>query len=66
VLAVVPEGDETIADLADAVITVPATDPLFSPVVNTVALQLLAYYVAKERGCPVDFPRHLAKTLTVE
>jgi len=66
VLALVPEGDETIADLADAVITVPATDPLFSPVVNTVALQLLAYYVAKERGCPVDFPRHLAKTLTVE
>jgi len=66
VLALVAEGDDTIADLADAVITVPRTDPLFSPVVNTVALQLLAYYVARERGCPVDFPRHLAKTLTVE
>jgi glucosamine--fructose-6-phosphate aminotransferase (isomerizing) len=66
VLAVVSEGDETMADLADSVITVPRTDPLFSPVVNAVVLQLLAYYVAKERGCPIDFPRNLAKTLTVE
>ncbi len=66
VLAVVSEGDETMAELADSVISVPRTDPLFSPVVNAVVLQLLAYYVAKERGCPIDFPRHLAKTLTVE
>jgi glucosamine--fructose-6-phosphate aminotransferase (isomerizing) len=66
VLAVVSEGDETMADLVDSVITVPRTDPLFSPVVNVVVLQLLAYYVAKERGCPIDFPRNLAKTLTVE
>jgi len=66
VLAVVGEGDDTMAELADSVITVPRTDPLFSPVVNVVVLQLLAYYVAKERGCPIDFPRNLAKTLTVE
>jgi glucosamine--fructose-6-phosphate aminotransferase (isomerizing) len=66
VLAVVSEGDETIIELADSVIYVPLTDPLFSPVVNCVVLQLLAYYIAKERGCPIDFPRHLAKTLTVE
>jgi glucosamine--fructose-6-phosphate aminotransferase (isomerizing) len=66
VLAVVSEGDETMAELADSVIKVPRTDPLFSPVVNAVVLQLLAYYVAKERGCPIDFPRNLAKTLTVE
>ena len=66
VLVVVGEGDETMAELADSVITVPRTDPLFSPVVNVVVLQLLAYYVAKERGCPIDFPRNLAKTLTVE
>ena len=66
VLAVVNERDETMAELADSVITVPVTDPLFSPVLNAVVLQLLAYYVAKERGCPIDFPRHLAKTLTVE
>jgi glutamine---fructose-6-phosphate transaminase (isomerizing) len=66
VLAVVGEGDETMAELADSVVTVPRTDPLFSPVVNVIVLQLLAYYVAKERGCPIDFPRNLAKTLTVE
>jgi glucosamine--fructose-6-phosphate aminotransferase (isomerizing) len=66
VLAVVSEGDETMVNLADSVIIVPRTDPLFSPVVNAVVLQLLAYYVAKERGCPIDFPRNLAKTLTVE
>jgi glucosamine--fructose-6-phosphate aminotransferase (isomerizing) len=66
VLAVVSEGDETMVELADSVITVPETDPLFSPVVNVIVLQLLAYYVAKERGCPIDFPRNLAKTLTVE
>jgi glutamine---fructose-6-phosphate transaminase (isomerizing) len=66
VLAVVSEGDETMVELADSAITVPRTDPLFSPVVNAVVLQLLAYYAAKERGCPIDFPRNLAKTLTVE
>jgi glucosamine--fructose-6-phosphate aminotransferase (isomerizing) len=66
VLAVVSEEDEIMVELADSVIAVPRTDPLFSPVVNSVVLQLLAYYVAKERGCPIDFPRHLAKTLTVE
>jgi glucosamine--fructose-6-phosphate aminotransferase (isomerizing) len=66
VLAVVSEEDETMVTLADSVITVPRTDPLFSPVVNVIVLQLLAYYVAKERGCPIDFPRNLAKTLTVE
>ena len=66
VLVVVSEGDENMVELADSVITVPRTDPLFSPVVNAIVLQLLAYYVAKERGCPIDFPRHLAKTLTVE
>jgi glucosamine--fructose-6-phosphate aminotransferase (isomerizing) len=66
VLAVVGEGDEAMVELADSVITVPRTDPLFSPVVNAVVLQLLAYYVAKERDCPIDFPRNLAKTLTVE
>jgi glucosamine--fructose-6-phosphate aminotransferase (isomerizing) len=60
------EGDEAIRELADFVITVPRVDALFSPVVNAVALQLLAYYTAKERGCPIDFPRNLAKSVTVE
>ncbi len=66
VLAIASEEDDTIVELADSVITVPEVDPLFSPVVNTVALQLLAYYTAKQRGCPIDFPRNLAKSVTVE
>jgi glucosamine--fructose-6-phosphate aminotransferase (isomerizing) len=66
VLAIASEGDDAMTGLADFVINVPEIDPLFSPVVNTVALQLLAYYVARERGCPIDFPRNLAKSVTVE
>ena len=66
VIALVEEGDGTISELADFVITVPKVDAVFSPVVNTVVLQLLAYYTAKERGCPIDTPRNLAKSVTVE
>jgi len=65
-MALAEEGDEAIGELADSVITVPRVDAMFSPVVNTVALQLLAYYTAKQRGCPIDFPRNLAKSVTVE
>ena len=65
-IALAEEGDEAIGELADSVITVPRVDALFSPVVNTVALQLLAYYTAKQRDCPIDFPRNLAKSVTVE
>jgi len=66
VTAVTEEGDEAIEELVDTIITVPQVDTMFSPVVNTVALQLLAYYTAKERGCSIDFPRNLAKSVTVE
>jgi glucosamine--fructose-6-phosphate aminotransferase (isomerizing) len=66
VLALVSEDDDTMEGLADWVVRVPRGDPLFSPVVNSVALQLLAYFVARERGCPIDFPRNLAKSVTVE
>ncbi len=63
----IKEGDEVIGELADSVIALPAgIDPIFSPVVNTVALQLLAYHTAKARGCPIDFPKNLAKSVTVE
>jgi len=65
-IALAEEEDEAIRELADFVITVPRVDAIFSPVVNAVALQLLAYYTAKERGCPIDFPRNLAKSVTVE
>ncbi len=66
VLAIVSEGDETMTGLADMIVTVPRVDPLFSPVVNSVVVQLLRYFAAKERGCPIDFPRNLAKSVTVE
>lgn len=66
VIALAEEGDEAISELADSVISLPSVDVIFSPVVNTVALQLLAYYTARERGCPIDFPRNLAKSVTVE
>ena len=65
-IALAEEGDEAIEELADWVITVPKVDIRFSPVVNIVALQLLAYYTARERDCPIDFPRNLAKSVTVE
>jgi len=66
VIALVEEDDEAVEEVADSVITVPKIDALFSPVVNTVVLQLLAYYTAKQRDCPIDFPRNLAKSVTVE
>jgi glutamine---fructose-6-phosphate transaminase (isomerizing) len=66
VIAVVTEGDVDAAVLADHVIEVPETPELLSPVVVTVPLQLLAYHVAVLRGCDVDQPRNLAKSVTVE
>jgi glucosamine--fructose-6-phosphate aminotransferase (isomerizing) len=65
VIAIAEENDE-ISKYVDFVIRVPRVDPIFSPVVNSVAVQLLAYYTAKERGCPIDTPRNLAKSVTVE
>lgn len=66
VLAVVTEGDREIASLADQVVEIPETPELLEPIVATVPLQLFAYYVAVRRGCDVDQPRNLAKTVTVE
>jgi glucosamine--fructose-6-phosphate aminotransferase (isomerizing) len=66
VLAVVTEGDDEITELADHVITIPETiDPL-TPVLSVLSLQLFAYYTAVRRGCDVDQPRNLAKSVTVE
>ncbi|HZT67282.1 MAG TPA: glutamine--fructose-6-phosphate transaminase (isomerizing) [Acidimicrobiales bacterium] len=66
VVLVVDDGDESTAALADHVLWVPQTHELFSPVVDVVPLQLLAYFLAKARGNDVDKPRNLAKTVTVE
>jgi glucosamine--fructose-6-phosphate aminotransferase (isomerizing) len=66
VIAVVTEGDEEITRLADHVFPIPATiDPL-TPVLSVLPLQLFAYYIAVRRGCDVDKPRNLAKSVTVE
>ena len=65
-IALATEGDETIAAKADHALYVPETPPLLSPVVNIIPLQLLAYQLAVRRGCDVDQPRNLAKSVTVE
>lgn len=66
VIAVATEGDEEIVSYADHVYYVPETHELLSPILAVVPLQLLAYYMAKLRGCNVDQPRNLAKSVTVE
>jgi glucosamine--fructose-6-phosphate aminotransferase (isomerizing) len=65
-LAVATRGDEEIAEVADQVLYVPETEAAFYPAVISPVLQLFAYYIAKLRGCNVDQPRNLAKTVTVE
>ena len=57
--------NDDIPQLVDSVLTLPSTEPMFSPVIQSVALQLLAYFCACERGYPVDRPRNLAKSVTV-
>ena len=66
VLAVAEKGNRTILSQADDVIYIPRVDPLFSAAVEVVPLQLLAYYTAKEKGCDIDKPKNLAKSVTVE
>jgi glutamine---fructose-6-phosphate transaminase (isomerizing) len=66
VIAVGNDGDTALADRADHVLYVPRTTPLLQPMLNVVPLQLLAYYIALRRGCDVDQPRNLAKSVTVE
>jgi len=67
VIAIAEEGDEEVEKYVDAVIRVPGTGAIFSPIPTTVALHLLAYWTAKERGgCEIDKPRNLAKSVTVE
>jgi len=66
IIAVANEGDHQVAELAEDVIFVPEVCEEFSPLVNVVALQLLAYYAAQARGNDIDKPRNLAKSVTVE
>jgi len=66
VIAVAFEDDQEIFDKVDKVIPIPATNPLFTPFLTTIPLQLFAYYIASIRGADVDQPRNLAKSVTVE
>ncbi len=66
IIAVVTEGDEVIRRYAHYVIEIPPTDPFLFPILAVIPLQLLAYYIATLRGCDVDQPRNLAKSVTVE
>jgi glucosamine--fructose-6-phosphate aminotransferase (isomerizing) len=66
VIALINEGDNEIERLADATFTIPVTLDLLTPILTSIPLQLLSYYVAVARGCNVDQPRNLAKSVTVE
>ena len=66
VIAVATEGDHEISEKADYTIYIPDADPLVNPILSTIPLQLFAYHIALLRGCDVDKPRNLAKSVTVE
>lgn len=66
VIAIVNRGNASMAELADYCLEIPAVSECLSPIVASVPLQLLAYYIARNKGCNVDQPRNLAKSVTVE
>lgn len=66
VIAIVTEGDKTVKEIADYVIEIPETEEMLVPILASIPLQKLAYYIAILRGCNVDQPRNLAKSVTVE
>ncbi len=66
VIAVVTEGDKVIKELADFTIEIPDTEEVLTPLLSVIPMQLLSYYIAVMRGCDVDQPRNLAKSVTVE
>lgn len=66
IIAIVTKGDTIVRDMADYTIEIPETEEMFVPILATIPLQLLAYYIAVNRGCNVDQPRNLAKSVTVE
>ena len=66
VIAIATEGDQALASLADEIVYIPRCSEMLSPMLATIPLQLLAYNIAVRRGCDVDQPRNLAKSVTVE
>ena len=66
IIAIVSEGDIRVKELADYCIEIPESLECFTPILTTIPLQMLSYYIAVQRGCNVDQPRNLAKSVTVE
>ena len=66
VIAIVTKGDTEISKIADYTIEIPDTEEPFTPLLSVIPLQLLSYHIALARGCNVDQPRNLAKSVTVE
>jgi len=66
VIAIATEGDEKIREKVDQAFYIPPTEAVLTPILAVIPLQLLAYYIAVLRGCNVDQPRNLAKSVTVE
>ena len=66
IIAIVSKGDNQVKELADYCIEIPDSSESFAPILSTIPLQLLSYYIAVQRGCNVDQPRNLAKSVTVE
>ena len=66
IISIVSEGTESLEEISEHVITIPSTIDTLVPVLGVIPLQLLAYHIAVARGCDVDRPRNLAKSVTVE
>ncbi len=66
ILAITNDGEDKVSNIADDIITVPKTLHLLQPILNIIPLQLFAYYIADKKGCDIDKPRNLAKSVTVE
>ncbi len=66
IIAIATEGDEHVKSLTSDIFFVPEADPMLTPILTTIPLQLMSYYIAVRRGCDVDQPRNLAKSVTVE
>ena len=66
IIAIVNEGDSVLSEMSDFCIEIPETIEAFTPLITTIPLQLLSYHIAVMRGCNVDQPRNLAKSVTVE
>ena len=66
IISIITEGDTAVKEMSDYYIEIPETDEILAPLVSVVPLQLLSYHIAVMRGCNVDQPRNLAKSVTVE